>query len=108
VPQKHPKPRRKPVKRRPARGNVSAPPISEVLDSVASAMATDPRDWSLVKRDAWLYGIFLGWGRPAMREVADLHQWSPETVARLENYRSVISIEQRKAGRIKKKANAQT
>jgi hypothetical protein len=54
-------------------------------------MATDSRDWSLDKRDAWLWGIVLGWtnepGEPVdedpMADVARKHGWSSETVTRL-------------------------
>jgi len=31
------------------------------LYSLETSMAFDTRDWSQVKRDAWLYGIICGW-----------------------------------------------
>lgn len=31
------------------------------LDSLESTLAFDSRDWSLSKRDAWIYGIICGW-----------------------------------------------
>jgi hypothetical protein len=50
--------------------------------SMMNTMATDPRDWSMAKRDAWLWGIVFGWGS-ATKEVATKHGWPPEDVARL-------------------------
>lgn len=67
-------------------------------EALRNTLAFDPRDWSLNKRDAWLYGIILGWseepetGDPdnvggtlctAMEEVATMHGWTDEDVARL-------------------------
>jgi hypothetical protein len=31
------------------------------LDSLESTLAFDSRDWSLSRRDAWIYGIICGW-----------------------------------------------
>lgn len=48
--------------------------LARVLDAVCSAMATDPRDWSVNKTDAWLYGILVGWNE-AIEDVAKRHRW---------------------------------
>ena len=52
------------------------------LESIQTTMSTDPRDWGMYKRDAWLFAIVLGWedddGTPgeALREVAAKHRWT--------------------------------
>lgn len=59
------------------------------FDSLQSIIAFDPRDWGLYKRDAWMYGIILGWGEDAepdedpITELAVMHGWTPDDVARL-------------------------
>jgi hypothetical protein len=77
--------------------------IREALDRCESMMATDPRDWGTLRRDAWLYGLFCGWDceenhehddlcgdGDAMREIANQHGWSEQDVARLRCYRAAI------------------
>lgn len=51
--------------------------------SIADAMNFSSRDWSLNHRDAWMYGIAVGWG-DSINCVADRHRWSDDTVARLQ------------------------
>jgi len=46
-------------------------------------MATDPRDWSLAKRDAWVFGIVLGWTDDALKDLAQQHDWPERDVKRL-------------------------
>lgn len=60
--------------------------LAAALESLVTSYAHDPRDWSLYDRDAWTYGIVCGWSDEpgAMEEVAALHGWDAETVARLE------------------------
>jgi hypothetical protein len=57
------------------------------LSSIATVMATSPRDWSLCSEDAWLYGIALGWDE-ALPEVTKKHKWRPITVDRLQRLRA--------------------
>lgn len=77
--------------------------VAEALDRCGAMVATDSRDWSLGRNDAWLYGLLCGWdceddhehddvcgGDGAMREVAARHGWSTEDVARLRRYRAAI------------------
>ena len=59
-------------------------PITCPGESLRVALATDARDWSLDRRDAWLWGIINGWPDcDAMREVAKRHGWDHVTVERL-------------------------
>lgn len=55
-------------------------------DSIANCMAFHVRDWSLDQRDAWMYGIVLGWGN-ALGEVARKHGWPAEDIDRLRRLR---------------------
>lgn len=55
-----------------------------VLQSLHDVIALSSRDYSTNHRDAWVYGIVIGWG-DAIDEVANKHGWSPETIERLKN-----------------------
>ena len=50
-------------------------------------MASDSRDWSQDKRDAWIYGIVFGWDE-AFDEVANRHKWSIADQNRLKYMRN--------------------
>lgn len=52
-------------------------------DSLRNVLASDPRDWSLAKRDAWVYGIVLGWSEESLKVLAKRHDWPEEDVDRL-------------------------
>lgn len=52
------------------------------LVSLEASLNFDARDWSLNKRDAWIYGIIAGWD-DALDSVAKDHGWNEETVERL-------------------------
>lgn len=61
------------------------------LDSLHSCLVFSPRDWSNCKRDAWIYGIIVGWdgdgvcepADSAINEIAARFNWPEEEVARL-------------------------
>jgi len=57
--------------------------LSDVAASMQGLIAQSPRDWSVNSYDAWIYGIFSGWGPEAMEEVAARHRWTPEMCERL-------------------------
>jgi hypothetical protein len=65
---------------------------SEALESAAAAMAASPRDWSLDNRDAWAYGIIVGWSEDALAEVAAKHRWSEAEVERLRSLRAELAV----------------
>lgn len=68
--------------------------VAEAYDSLDSILALAPRDWSLNKRDAWLWAVICGWpdddeesgcdNGSAMEEVAAKWGWSKETITRLQ------------------------
>lgn len=53
------------------------------LESIATAIAFSPRDWSSHHRDAWIYGIVWGWDKESLEELKNKHKWRDGTVARL-------------------------
>ena len=68
---------------------VKYPIISEALFSLRTTMTTDSRDWSLYKRDAWIYGIVVGWG-DALPEISKKFGWSDEDINRLKKYHAEV------------------
>lgn len=79
-------------------------PIAGVLDTLASILAGDPRDWSLDRRDAWLYGVLCGWDcedhpttqaceetcTNALASVAARHGWNAVEVDVLRAMRATV------------------
>ena len=63
--------------------------LQEALESAGTAMTFSARDHALNHRDAWVYGILIGWG-DALWEVADKHNWDIDTVARLIRLREAV------------------
>lgn len=60
--------------------------MNDVWNTAAHAlvehMVFSPRDHSVSRREAWMYGIVCGWG-DAIDEVAERHHWSKEAVDEL-------------------------
>lgn len=74
------------------------------VSSAGDAVAFSPRDWGVDHRDAWIYGILLGWsceedhehdyvcgGDTALTEVAERHRWDVATVAKLREHRAALA-----------------
>jgi hypothetical protein len=59
------------------------PAIEEPKASLRVSMTTSSRDWSASERDAWMYGIVVGWPDDALAELARQFFWAPDVVARL-------------------------
>ena len=53
------------------------------LESISDTLTLYCRDLSLDQRDAWIYGIVVGWDTAGMNEVIKRHNWDHETVSRL-------------------------
>jgi hypothetical protein len=51
------------------------------MESIYDTIVFDSKDFSLNKRDAWLYGIVVGWDK-AYEELKLKHKWTDEEVAR--------------------------
>lgn len=54
-----------------------------LLRDAANAMATCSRDWSSDYRDAWLWGVVVGWDDASLRELSSKLGWSARTVDKL-------------------------
>ncbi len=64
--------------------------LKEAIDSIGTSMIMSPRDWGLDHRDAWVYGIVLGWNSDSLAELRVIHRWDDKTVERLTKLRSAI------------------
>lgn len=92
-----------------ARSNPDSIPadLREALFSLGNTLSGDARDFAVDHRDAWVYGVVLGWecedhaptdhcdtcGTPDRDPLADLaerHGWDANTVARLKRYRAAV------------------
>lgn len=54
--------------------------------SLRGVVVGHSRDWSTHRRDAWLYGIVIGWG-DAIEDVQRSHGWADSEVKRLKQLR---------------------
>ncbi len=61
------------------------------FESLQTAVAFWPGDWSLNGRLAWIYGITNGW-KHAIHDVAVRHGWTPADVRRLKRLRRAFRI----------------
>jgi hypothetical protein len=53
------------------------------IEAIDSTLALAPKDWSIDKNDAWIYGIVAGWDDDSLNELKARFRWSDETVLRL-------------------------
>ena len=72
--------------------STSDPDLSEALGSVRRIVTADPRDWTVNRHDAFIYGLFRGWDDAEMeRSVAARHGWNAEFVARLHRLQAAVT-----------------
>ena len=64
--------------------------LKEALNSLQSSIAFSSRDWSYNHRDAWIWGIAVGWDTGSLSELKDIHDWNQHTIDRLQRYSRVI------------------
>jgi len=62
---------------------------SEAVKSLEDTLSLSSRDHSLNHRDAWIYGIIVGWG-DSIEEVAKKHNWDEDTVKRLHSLHEAL------------------
>ena len=67
-------------------------PAAEALESAHTVMVFDARDWSQGSKDAWLYGLFVGWDTDeCYADILQRHpRWKPDGIARLKRLRAGI------------------
>jgi len=52
-------------------------------ETLGNCIAFSPRDWSAHHRDAWMYGIIIGWCDESLTHLQKTHGWSDSDVQRL-------------------------
>jgi hypothetical protein len=57
--------------------------IEDCKESLTMALAHHPKDWASHHRDAWIWGIVIGWDEESLLEIQNKFGWYDETVARL-------------------------
>jgi hypothetical protein len=62
--------------------------MSECKDSLKGCLVFNSRDWANNKRDAWLYGIIVGWDEESFAELKLKHRWPDEQISRLKRLRA--------------------
>jgi hypothetical protein len=75
--------------------------LAAALDGLHHLIATSSRDWGRYRADAWLWAVLCGWDceqdehdetctHGALEELAQLHGWDGETVAKARRYRAAV------------------
>lgn len=75
--------------------------LREAMDSLKNAMVFDSLDYSGGVREAWMYGIIVGWSGPSLNELAKKFNWAPGDVERLRGYRKAWRDYENKNSRAK-------
>jgi hypothetical protein len=68
--------------------------LSEAIKSAQDAICLDSRDYSLHHRDAWIYGILVGWDEDQAK-MAQKHWSISKSDARLTRYHKAVETLQR-------------
>lgn len=66
------------------------PTAADALESAGNCMAFHPRDWAADRRDAWLWGVVVGWDEESLAELAAKHGWPADEVERLRRLRAAL------------------
>lgn len=75
-------------------GMLNRPMPDNFVDSLRACVLYSSRDWGLLKRDAWLYGVVVGWDKEDLERLAKRFNWGENDLARLEALRfSFASLE---------------
>jgi hypothetical protein len=75
--------------------------LAAALDGIHDLIATSSRDWGRYRVDAWLWAVLCGWDceqtehdetctHGALEEMAQLHGWDDDTVAKARRYRAAV------------------
>jgi hypothetical protein len=57
-------------------------PSENPLESLYVQMTGDSKDMSIDKRDAWRYGVIVGWSDESYKELVSKHGWHPSAIDR--------------------------
>jgi len=67
--------------------------IENWKESLHSCLVHHARDWAANRRDAWLWGIIVGWDDESLDELKKDFGWDDETIARLKRLRQQYAEE---------------
>lgn len=67
-------------------GVLNRPLPDNFVDSLKACLLYSSRDWDMNKRDAWLYGVIVGWEDSKLGELAKKFGWREEDVTRLKGF----------------------
>lgn len=67
-------------------------PIENPLEALQKAIAFSSRDWATEKRDAWVYGIILGWDDNCYPEFNRKFGWDKETFERVQRLHVKLEV----------------
>ena len=62
--------------------------MKECYESIKRCLTASTRDWALSSREAWLWGIIIGWDKECIAELVINHKWNADDVSRLKLLRS--------------------
>jgi hypothetical protein len=60
------------------------------IESLLNVIVFSPRDWGENHEDAWIWGIIVGWDKPALQELREKFNWNRKTVKRLQKLHSQV------------------
>ncbi|MFZ4137029.1 hypothetical protein [Streptomyces koyangensis] len=75
--------------------------LAAALSGLETLIVTSSRDWGTYRVDAWIWAVLVGWdceedqhnascSHEALEEVAAVHGWTDDTVAKARRYRTAV------------------
>ncbi|MEU2315132.1 hypothetical protein [Streptomyces albidoflavus] len=75
--------------------------LAAALSGLETLIVTSSRDWGTYRIDAWIWAVLVGWdceedqhnascSHEALEEVAAVHGWTDDTVAKARRYRDAV------------------
>lgn len=61
-------------------------PEMNCLESIECTIAFDVKDWSVDRRNAWIYGIVFGWDEDSLKTLSFRFHWDSKDIDRLKRY----------------------
>ncbi len=71
--------------------------LAQAFESIHNAIVFGSKDWAVYSKDAWIYGIVVGWDEDdgseseATREICHRHKIKPEDLARMRSMHRVVT-----------------
>jgi hypothetical protein len=69
--------------------------ITNPFDSLFTTIVCDSRDWASNHKDAWLWGIIVGWDNKSLEELQNKFNWTDTTCDRLKSLHRDFEIAQK-------------